>query len=78
MTVQELLGRISSRELTEWQIYEREFGPFGGERLDILMAKLIGMLVRVNSDPKEQGKIKDSQFLIKWNDGGTGTDGDDS
>lgn len=78
MTVRELLERIDSRELTEWQIYERETGPFGGERLDILMAKLTAMIVRVNSDPKDQSKVKDSQFLVKWNDGGTDTDGDDS
>lgn len=76
MTVRQLLGSIDSRELTEWQIYEREHGPFGGERLDILASKVLAMIYRVNADPKDQAKIKESMFEVKWER--TGTDGDDS
>lgn len=78
MTVRQLLEGIDSRELTEWQIYERETGPLGPERVDLLMAKLTAMVYRVNADPKDQKKIKDSDFLIKWNGGGKGPDGDDT
>lgn len=76
MTVRQLLGSIDSRELTEWQIYERENGPLGGERLDILAAKIMALLVRVNASSKDQAKIKDSDYLIKWSGGADS--GDDS
>jgi hypothetical protein len=69
MTVRQLLESIDSRELTEWQIYEREHGPLGGERLDILAAKVMSVIVRVNADSKSQDKIKDESFLIKWSGG---------
>lgn len=78
MTVRQLLGSLDSRELTEWQVYERDFGPLGPERMDLLMAKLTAMVYRVNADPKEQKKIKDSDFLIKWNGGGRDPDGNDT
>jgi hypothetical protein len=77
MTVRQLLESIDSRELTEWQLYERENGPFGGERLDILAAKVLAMIMRVNVEPKDQAKIKEADFLVKWNGGGIGPDGDD-
>lgn len=77
MTVRQLLGSIDSRELTEWQVYERDNGPFGGERLDILAARVLAMIYRVNADPKAQTKISESQFLIKWNDRRADPDGDD-
>lgn len=78
MTVRQLLGSIDSRELTEWQIYEKNHGPFGGERLDILASKVLAMIYRVNADPKEQSKIKESMFEVKWEKRGAVSDGDDS
>ncbi len=78
MTVRQLLESIDSRELTEWQVYERETGPFGPERLDLLMAKLTAMVYRVNASPNDQKKIKDSDFLIKWSGGGQDPNGDDT
>lgn len=79
MTVRELLSRIDSRELSEWMMYEKETGPFGDVRLDYLMARLAATVVR-SQVPKasDQAKIKDDQFLIKWNGGGAARDGDDS
>lgn len=77
MTVRQLLASIDSRELTEWQVYERETGPLGAERLDHLVARLAATIVRVNAGPKDQPKIKDSDFMIKWNGGGN-PDGYDS
>jgi hypothetical protein len=76
MTVRQLLGSIDSRELTEWQIYEREHGPLGGERLDILAAKVMSVIVRINASSKDQPKIKDSDYLVKWSGGSDS--GDDS
>lgn len=77
MTVRQLLTSIDSRELTEWQIYEQETGPLGGERLDYLFARLTATLLRVNTVAKEQHKVKDSDHMIQWNDGGS-SHGDDS
>ncbi|MEV0237558.1 hypothetical protein [Nonomuraea sp. NPDC050786] len=68
------MSAIDSRELTEWQIYERETGPLGGERLDRLAADIVDALIRVNTPAKDQHKIKDP--IRRWNHGGT--DGDDS
>lgn len=78
MTVRQLLASIDSRELTEWQVYEKETGPLGGERLDYLIARLAATFVRVNvAKPEDQRKIKDADFMVKWNGGGA-ADGDDS
>jgi hypothetical protein len=77
MTVRQLLGSLDSRELTEWQLYEREVGTLGPERLDILVAKLAATIVRVNTEPKKQDQVKESDFLIKWSGGGADIDGDD-
>lgn len=38
MTVEELLARVSSAELTEWQAFERVEGPLGQRRDDHLAA----------------------------------------
>lgn len=38
MTVEEMLGRISSSELTEWRAYEKVAGPLGAGRDDVLAA----------------------------------------
>lgn len=53
MTVDELLRRISSRELTEWMIYYR-LEPFGQD-VDWLRAGVIASTIaNVNRDPKKQ------------------------
>lgn len=44
MTVGEMLARISSRELTEWQILFSE-GPLGEQRADIRSAIIACILV---------------------------------
>lgn len=63
-TVRELLGRIDSRELTEWMAYERLSGPLGGRRLDHA-ASLITAGV-VNANRQRGAPRKPEQFLPAW------------
>ncbi|MFW6034562.1 MAG: phage tail assembly protein T [bacterium] len=65
MTVADLLGRISSRELAEWMAYERAFGPLGGERGDY-QAALVAQTVANANRGKKQRVRKLSDFLLRW------------
>ncbi len=65
MTVGELLARIDSRELTEWEAYERVAGPVGDERFDQLFAMLQATIANVNRG-KNQKAYEPSAFLPKW------------
>lgn len=51
MTVEELLSRVSSRELTEWGLYY-ELEPFGEWRADLRMG--IQTAAQVNSVPRNK------------------------
>jgi hypothetical protein len=64
-TVGELLTRIDSRELTEWEAYERVAGPVGPERLDHLMAMLQATIANVNRG-KSQRPYRPDQFMPEW------------
>ncbi|GAA1015903.1 hypothetical protein Aple_010780 [Acrocarpospora pleiomorpha] len=48
MTVGRLLNEIGSRELTEWQVYERMAGPLGPVRDDYLAAQVAATVINVN------------------------------
>ena len=61
MTVEELLARISSRELAEWAAFEREYGPIGLERGDWQAA---GLAQTVAAAAGGKGAIAD--FLLRW------------
>ncbi|MET0419012.1 MAG: hypothetical protein ABW022_23615 [Actinoplanes sp.] len=65
MTVGELLARVSSRELTEWEAYERVAGPVGDERFDHLFSMLQATIANVNRG-KNQKAHEPSAFLPKW------------
>jgi hypothetical protein len=68
MTVAELLGRISSDELTEWQAYERAHGPLGPVRGDWQAALIASTIVAVNKGKRgRRPKLQD--FLLAWKDG---------
>ena len=54
-TVGELLGRISSRELTEWMAYF-ELDPFGQERADLRSAIVASTVANTVRDPKKKQK----------------------
>ena len=51
MTVEELLARISSRELTEWMAYAG-ISPFGERRADLRAAQICCTLANIHRDPK--------------------------
>ena len=64
MTVGELLERMSSRELTEWEIYERMTGPLGGRRDDYLTAMLMSAVVNTQRGKKPPVAMK--KFIPQW------------
>lgn len=57
------MARISSRELTEWAVFEQEFGPLGQVRGD-WQAALVAHTVASAMGGKERPKFKD--FLLSW------------
>lgn len=59
------MSRIDSRELTEWQAYERVAGPLGAERIDILFARLMSVIANANRS-KSQRPYSAEQFMPKW------------
>lgn len=66
MPVGELLDRVSSRELTEWMIFDKH-EPVGDARMDVLFALLDSILANVNRNPvvrKETFTIAD--FIPDW------------
>jgi hypothetical protein len=59
MTVEELLARISSRELAEWAAFEREYGPIGLERGDWQAAQVTQAIAG-------DGKAKLTDIVLQW------------
>lgn len=62
MTVTELLGRVSSRELTEWMAYA-QMEPFGEERGDIRQAITTSLIANVHRDPKKGKEYTPEDFM---------------
>lgn len=65
MPVGELLARTSSLELSEWQAFEREYGPLGPERGDWQAANVAYVFAALNAG-KHGRKFKLKDFLLKW------------
>lgn len=65
ITVGELLDRTSSRELAEWQAFERIEGPLGGLRGDVHAAMVVSAIYNANRD-KGHRERKPSEFLPQW------------
>lgn len=61
MTRAELLDRISSAELTEWQAYERVTGPLGAERADAQSALVAYYVVSALG-----AKTRPDKLLPRW------------
>lgn len=80
MTVDELLGKISSREITEWQAYEQISGPIGPyERLDWAAALIAERITYMLTSPKGRKKLKGvKEFVPEWGEREVTADGDDS
>lgn len=53
MPVGEMLGRMSSAEITEWLAFF-QLEPFGGERDDLRAGIVAATVANVNRDPKKQ------------------------
>jgi hypothetical protein len=60
-----LLDRIDSRELTEWEAYERVEGPVGIGRQDHLFAALMAVIANGNRG-RGQRAYTASDFMPKW------------
>lgn len=55
MTVAELLGRISSRELSEWLAYA-QVEPFGPERADLRAGIIAATVANAHRDKKKKAR----------------------
>jgi flagellar basal body rod protein FlgC len=67
MTVEELLSRISSRELTEWMAFFSIEGPTGDERDDWRAGMIASTIANVNRDSKKKGSpYKPQDFMPKY------------
>lgn len=55
---------MDSRELAEWQAFERLEGPIGQKRDDILAASQIAAVINVNRSRKKPYPVED--FIPKW------------
>lgn len=64
MTVGALLRSIDSRELTEWQIYERMYGPLGPVRDDHLASLIAATVANAFRDKGKAADPKD--YLPRW------------
>ena len=66
MTVQELLGRVDSRELTEWMAFY-QIEPFGAERGDLQAGIVASTVANVHRDPKKKREpFKPADFMPEF------------
>jgi hypothetical protein len=66
MTVQELLARVSSRELSEWRAYFM-LEPFGEERADMRAAIVASTVANTARDPKRRRRpFQASEFMPRF------------
>ncbi len=63
MTVKELLGRITSAELSEWMVYNK-LEPFGENIADIRSGMIASTIANCNRG-KNQKPFKVDDFIIK-------------
>lgn len=70
-----MLGRISSREISRWQAFERIHGPLGQRRDDIHTAMIMAMIANVNRG-KGKPAVKVEAFLPDWDHDRPKTDED--
>ncbi|MGW4641803.1 phage tail assembly protein T [Sphaerisporangium sp. NPDC004334] len=65
MTVGRLLAEISSRELTEWMVYEKMTGPLGPVRGDYHAAQITTNLLNANRG-KNKRALRMEDVLLRW------------
>ena len=73
MTVGELMGRINSRELTEWSAYERVAGVLGPERDDLHAAMICASVT--NAMKAKGPDAEPADFLPVWDEAERTPDG---
>jgi hypothetical protein len=66
MPVGEMLTRTSSRELTEWAAYEREFGVLGPERGDLHASLLAYTVAAAAPRGKKSRRPRLKDFQFRW------------
>lgn len=66
--MEELLARVSSQELTEWEAYELVDGPIGQARIDHLFGMLASVIANANRT-KSTKPYRADQFIPKWDAG---------
>jgi hypothetical protein len=64
MTVEELLNRMSARELVSWQAYSM-IEPFGEERADLRAGIIAATIANVNRK-KGRKPYKPSDFMVEF------------
>jgi len=60
-----MLATMTSRQVSEWQAYERLSGPLGGARGDLSAAIIASTIANVNRG-KGQPPYKPSRFIPDW------------
>lgn len=58
MTVEEMLRRMSSYELSQWAAYEQAFGPLGTSYADDLLAGIFEAVQASYRDVEEDGPVE--------------------
>lgn len=58
MTVEDMLSRMSARELTRWAAYEQAFGPLGPSYAEDLLAGIYEQLQAFNRNVEEDGPVQ--------------------
>ncbi len=70
MTVEELLHRISSRELAEWMAFY-SLEPFGEERADLRAAIIATTVANAARDPKRRRRpFRPADFMPRFRERG--------
>lgn len=78
MTVEDLLDRISSPELSEWMAFEQIEGPIGSPRADLHAGIIASVIANGYRDKKtKRSPFKPSDFIPKWDQGAGGPDPDE-
>jgi len=66
MTVEEMLTRISSRELTDWAAYEAEVGPLDAAHRADVLAGIVAATI-ANGLRGKKGRVhRPADFMPEW------------
>jgi len=65
VNVDEMLGKISSTQLTEWMEYDRTIEPFGEWRADYRIGQVCSLIFNTNVDLQKNKPAVPSDFILK-------------